>query len=417
MKKSLILIFFVCFLSLLSCSVDSSSLTDIFDFDIKDAKKLLKINNSTANKLYKMTVNKICEKIDPPDIINDYGVLHTFNINDEYVIITYSYNNYPYPEAGYIVSKITGKGYSLENVGFPRKEYEGEKVIQVNGNNVYYRTYDSSIQYDTGFIARVVRITISDPNNLTAEYTTSDIDDIRYFVVANDNIAYSGSLAGSSGLTKVNRLKLNNGGLVNLPSITADYGYSIGSYFIDFNENIFFYNVNTNRYQKILIDVNYNVSYDDYITNVTQSPGFFIPISNNSSIYRITSSLNEMYEVFNSTYTSSNSALQYNFLSVLNSVKHISYSDEYIYISGYDASSNSIITQFNPASQTFNEIINTALYDFYTISVDNEENITFSALRMSDGKKVIGSLQTNGTIEINNEVINSQALSIEELYK
>ena len=73
--------------------------------------------------------------------------------------------------------------------------------------------------------------------------------------------------------------------------------------------------------------------------------------------------------------------------------------ENFYYIFGRDSSNNQKIVKVNPANNSYEILLNTFNSDYgeiYSFSPSEEEGITFNALRMSDGKKIIGSVGING---------------------
>ena len=48
-------------------------------------------------------------------------------------------------------------------------------------------------------------------------------------------------------------------------------------------------------------------------------------------------------------------------------------------------------------------------------SISSDDNITFSALRMNDGKKVLGKILADGTLSITDESINKEITILERI--
>ena len=54
-------------------------------------------------------------------------------------------------------------------------------------------------------------------------------------------------------------------------------------------------------------------------------------------------------------------------------------------------------------------------YDIHNYNVTSDNNITFSVLRMNDGKKVLGKILVNGTLSITDESINKEITILERI--
>jgi len=54
-------------------------------------------------------------------------------------------------------------------------------------------------------------------------------------------------------------------------------------------------------------------------------------------------------------------------------------------------------------------------YDIFRMSVSNKGEVTFNAIRMSDGRRVIGSISTTGILTILDETLNAEVLILERI--
>jgi hypothetical protein len=80
----------------------------------------------------------------------------------------------------------------------------------------------------------------------------------------------------------------------------------------------------------------------------------------------------------------------------LNSVTAVNSTENFYYIAGTDNSSNTILIKVNPEDDSWTNLLPDNNYEVYTFTASETDGITFNALGMSDGKKIIGKVGING---------------------
>ena len=69
----------------------------------------------------------------------------------------------------------------------------------------------------------------------------------------------------------------------------------------------------------------------------------------------------------------------------------------------------------NLDTHEYTKLLNSGEYEVYTISVDANDKLQFSALRLKDGKKIFAEISKEGTLKIINEEINRKATVLERI--
>jgi len=193
------------------------------------------------------------------------------------------------------------------------------------------------------------------------------------------------------------------------------YNLSHTAFWIGLDGNIYLAG-NSAEVKKVSIDIDYNVSISSY-DNVTSNGNLFNEyITNGHYKLKLSNKLIFVKPGSDSSIVIDNgSAL--NALELLLSKMSIARSSSnYAYISGtYNSSSNTVLVKFNPSDNSSSQMYTKGTYDIYNFNVTSDENITFSALRMNDGKKVLGEILADGTLSITNESINKEITILERI--
>lgn len=63
---------------------------------------------------------------------------------------------------------------------------------------------------------------------------------------------------------------------------------------------------------------------------------------------------------------------------------------------GVDSHGNNFLVQVNPINDSYEHLLPQGVYDVYSFTASETDGITFNALRMSDGKKIIGKVGIDG---------------------
>lgn len=91
-------------------------------------------------------------------------------------------------------------------------------------------------------------------------------------------------------------------------------------------------------------------------------------------------------------------------------------SEHYYYIAGSDKNNNTFLVKINPVDDSYKHLLPLNDYDVYAFTASESDGVIFNALRMSDGKKVIGKVGINGgKITMIDEESNVQVTYLERI--
>jgi hypothetical protein len=379
--------------------------------NITDAKALYiaEPSNSSEKKLFKITkegyiLEVTYENEEDEEITFLYSPKLVVNVNDNYVIVGFGDSFHIY-----LVRKSDGALFSLANVGYPSTskpfDVNNYRMIQSDDfNNIYYIRYKNDI-------AGIVQIDVSNPELLVAIDYTPDTDNVySYFVVTpNSHIAYAYDGGGS------NRIRKSNCGLHNLPS----QGYLL--YWVGLDGNI--------KYQGAKSDFTkiYTVNIDQVTFDVNVS---FVDVSdpeNWTNIQSVTSYILRFYpytivvdagcsdKIFEVENPTNNPKMVT--INQINDIKIVDCSTNYYYLAGNDNENNPTLLKVNPLDNSVIVLLpnNSIYYDIYKMVVSPDDVVIFNALRMSDGAKVIGEIDSNGVVSILNESLNTEIVVLERI--
>ena len=309
--------------------------------------------------------------------------------------------------SSYLVRKTDGAVFSLANAGNPSynnyNDYKNSSIIKTDKQNNLYFLTDAYL--NNTWIRKIVKVNLSGVDSLQSTTVSASTDRVSKFDVDwNGNIIYEGSLAEStSSPASVRRLKKLNGGLVNLGDMSS---YWIGLdgciYYCSPTIHSWEYDpetgacINSNYgypIKKITVDSSFNVSEEiyGYLTSGIFSYTSSYKIDLKNKIYIISGA--SICEVYNEAGKPRNVLLE---ALHIKSIASASSSENYYYIMGSDSSNNTFLVRVNPEDDSYIHLLPQNEYDVYSFTASEENGVIFNALRMSDGKKVIGKVGING---------------------
>ncbi len=98
----------------------------------------------------------------------------------------------------------------------------------------------------------------------------------------------------------------------------------------------------------------------------------------------------------------------------LSIIKTAATSTNYYYVVGYDESNNPLLIRVNPADDT-TTILQSVEYDIFKLNASEDDEVIFNALRMTDGKMVIGKIDAAGTTTIIDETLDQEVTVLERI--
>ena len=371
--------------------------------DVTDAESLFIVpgsSSSTTNTLFKITETGAVEEVEYKDADNNtYTVtsqpVSIDKVDSNYIIFIFGTNE-SNPTSCYLTNKSTGAVYDLGSSDKKCPVTQGymkrKKIFSDNNSNLYYRYSPSSTTY-------LRQVNYSDPTAITASMYTPDSEDVNHFIVdSSGNAVYT--IWESSPKT---RIRKSNGGYYNLSS--GDSGLT---YWISLDGNI--YHKGGNTVYKTIIDSNYNVTVSTYTTSTATMSNEYTKILKLQQIIAFAT-------YGSNSYITIDNGTAFNTVNVpLSTISRAKASSNYVYLSGTDnSSSNSVLVKINPSDNSSSQMYTKGTYDIYNFNVTSDDNITFSALRMNDGKKVLGKILANGTLSITDESINKEITILERI--
>lgn len=349
-----------------------------------------------------------------------------YTINKDYIFVGFGYSATSI-STGYLVRKSDGAVFDMKNAGVPNmntnNDWKNASFFRTDKkNNIYYRIYDYS---NGNSLQKIIRVDLSGVDSLVGETVSPSTDSVYVFDVDKDgNIIYNGYSASDTS-QGIKRIRKANGGLKNVDSI-YNYNYWVGLdgciYYLDDYQSGG-WNSTTQQYEnsgytikKVTIDADYNVSESDYgllsNNNIYRSSSYKIEIKNRIIIVTTNSSGN-IFEVYNQSASPRN--FSYAGLT-LKSVTAVNSTENFYYIAGTDNSGNTILIKVNPEDDSWTNLLPDNNYEVYTFTASETDGITFNALRMSDGKKIIGKVGINGgAVTVIDEESNAQISYLERI--
>lgn len=357
-------------------------------------------SEESGNVLFKITNDGVVKEVDYKDENGDPYVEKVtpefiYNINDSYVIIVMSLTE------GYLVRKLDGAVFSLNEAGLPKYDSVSNFYpnIQTDGDgNIYY--------ISSSYPVELIKLDISDPKNITKINAIPDTDQPSCFFVSQ-----TGNILYASG--QFTRLKKQNGGLHNLP-IVENFWIGLDSKFK--------YIANDVDCDVVTLDIDdgdYSVVESTITTNYVSTGGsplcgdYLFKFKHLDYVLCVNINYNELWELEKQIGEPQDIAI-----AVISDIKVAASSDNYYYLAGYDASNYSILLKIDPTDPD-NHIVENLLpvgsYDVYKMSITSDDVVTFNALRMADGAKIVGEISASGDLTVLDESLGVEMLSLERI--
>jgi hypothetical protein len=384
--------------------IDIANATNLFLAPASNSRSVSRAASDT-NKLFKITNEGRIQEV---SYIDENGNTMTtiqmpsavYNATNDYVVIVFGYDE------GYLTRKSDGAVFSLKNVGIPRhssNHFENTAVIQCDKNGNIYFLKENGIGVSGSMLETVIKINVSNPDNLIKmDYLPSN-ESVEFFDITKEgHIAYTyrnkESISGSRDGT---RIKKSNGSLYNIPTGAT--------FWVGLDDKIRY--VNNNNIVRVDIDSNFNISE-------STTPSSFILFDYGSSLLRFSDRIlmvrilngKGIYEIDNPSNTPREITI-----SQIDTIKYVAYSNTYYYLSGNNSSNQPVLLKINPYDDSVISLLAPNQYDIYKMTVDSNDVVSFNALRMSDGKKVIGQVSSPDNVILLDEEMNSEMIVLERI--
>lgn len=333
-----------------------------------------------VKKLFKITEEGYTEEVkyfsddnSEITIINEPTFIQSINAN--FIIV--GFGGFPtWPSTLYLVRKTDGAVYDMGKNYNLYTQVDGFKNINAvrsdKNDNLYYRT-------ETGKLIKVSNI---DSESVISTVCSASTDLVRNFDVdKNGNIVYYANLESDTN-TYISRIIKANGGVYNLPS---------KNFWLGVGHNNFFVSDLSSGISKIEIDNSFNVTEARYSNSIIPTVYLSYKLELKDRLYIVSS--NSIEEVENPTATPRIVTLSE---IDINKINKAGASENFYYLSGFDNDNKTFFIKINPIDDTVTNLLPKNDYDIMSFSVSEVDGITFNALRMNDGKKIIGKVGING---------------------
>ena len=355
--------------------------------------------NSAAqnNRLFKITNDGIVEEV---SYLDESGntITNTFVPEMIYAIPKSDYLVATINSSSYLIRKSDGAVFVLSALlggnndsgsrtgGYVNSDF----IVQDTSKNLYFKGGD-----------RVYKLDISNPNSITSSPITPDTEAAWNFTVsAKGDVFYQTSSAY--------RVAKSNGGLYNIPysGITLNSWTGLDGKIKYITGNRAVYTVN--------IDASGNVLIDEKARNFQLGP-FYNPVNILRFSNRIILMESDVYYPIQEVDNESNSPRSINLSYSINTIKKAINSENYYYLSGLNKSQQPFLIKVNPVNDAVTELLKAGDYDIYAMIVNNNDELIFNALRMSDGVKVIGKISSTGTLQIIDTKLDTEVTTLERI--
>jgi hypothetical protein len=394
---------------------DTQGFLELVRMDIEDADAVFIAPSpeTSRDELYKITdAGEVKEVSYFDDTINKLKLNDSpssiYNVDDNYIIICFGAGagaRYS-PREGYLIRKSDGAVFSLKSAGLPDPyfqlgNYKNTRIVQNDAlGNIYYiaKTRNGNILGTS-----LIKIDISDPANLIK----ADLVEITNGYVTSGegfNITLSGHAVywGRSN-DNIARIRKSNGGLYNIPN------HSI--LWIGLDDKIKYYNsTNGGIMTSLDIDNSSTVISTEYAVGSfpvsASSYGYIVKLNNRILVI----SDNGIFEIENTTNT-----MRQIFVLQISNVNLVVYSENYYYLSGNNAQNQPVLLKINPSNDVVTTLLPADQYDIYAMTISKNDTLTFNAMRMIDGAKVIGEISASDQLKILDATLNTQVVVLERI--
>lgn len=406
--KMLLVLTAVMFSGIFGCDVADKGGGTLNKLDIADAASLFiasdnvlrkSVASADTTRLFKITADGFIEEVkyldeDGDEMAYTHYPSDIYNLDESYVIVIFGDGT-----TGYLVRKDDGAVFTLVDAGIPWKGFGGYRnwpPVQTDaGNNAYYLVGEYLGEQE--FRHRVIRIRLDNPARLTAQLISPTMEDIGYFLVNNSGDVFY------NGLHINPRIIMSGGGLVNTPPLMSEFWLGGDRQFYGIE-----YQHQASQIKKLLI-VNNALNAENY-----GEPNDFWFAMDHSTVLTLQDKVyivsGEVFEVFNPAATPQR-VENLGLVTIGNAVA----SDHYYYLSGNDEASRPTLIKVSAHSNRPETLLPPNDYDIYTMVVSHDDILTFSALRMSDGRRVIGEIDSNGQVTILDEEMGTNIIILERI--
>jgi len=389
-------------------------------------------SNTNASTLFEITSDGYVQAVtytdengNPVTIQNQpVGV---YNVNADYVMVVFGTNTYN-PQDAYLVRKTDGAVYEttpINDNGGPgmggmapvpiQNYFKNSSPVMADGNNDIY-FYGNRASTGNGGMSNTVYKIINPATTPSIEDYIPTTDTVRTFTIdVSGNILYSGNLA-SDNSSQIDRIKTLNSALDNFSPDNETYWQAADG-------NVYYLNHdNTNGYQikKVTVDSSFNVIDTNYgPSDNTDDALWFTPWQSyllnfsNETLIVSTNGGNSGPEKIIEVYNVSHTPFTIDLSSTFNSITTTTSSNNYYYLAGTDTNNKGVLKKCAVSDNICSDLLTPGQYDVYAMVVSTaDEIVTFNALRMSDGAKIIATVDNSGVVTVLDTSLNTQVTTL-----
>lgn len=408
-------VFIFCIASLIGCEEDSKpfKVGKQAKLNISGASGVVVYNENANNggriatqgtNLYKITEEGSIEQVKfvyedgtetDPNAIDQIRVDDFYNVNHNYFVLEGHFSawdtlgNY----VGYSALLVRKNDGAIFDFKPHYTVYNGE-VYPISGDigrKFFFEDNVGNFYYLNG-AGIVIKIDVSNPDKLfRTEYLPSGQSTTQFAVDIEGNCIYK----TNEGF----RLRKKSGGIFDFQT----EGVNINQFWRGVNGKIYFSAGPTISVLNVEDgEVSWNSVASDPYLNI--GSGYY-KIDKSNSVVFISLYNHSHWEFFEE----SNQLVQFDLPDLSWNTKII-YSDNYYYLSeGVN------LYKVSLEDHSFENILDPGKYEVYTMSADNDDNLQISALRFSDGKKIIAEINAQNELTIIDEEQDKEAIYLQRL--
>jgi len=282
----------------------------------------------------------------------------------------------------------------------------GQSPIQTDRDgNIYFL---GSVYNEPG---NIYKVNVADPVNLSIQVYQPPGVTLDYWIQTQGlwSVSADGNLAYDSGP----RIKKANGGIYNGSAEARAWVAPDGEfYYVDSSLGSVW--PPSFKVQKLVFDSSYNATISDYGGALSENLGGCDQVVR-GKLMGYGAGFGSMLGSGSVCYDPVANAPSTFSVSGVSRVSRSGASDQYYYFSGVDTSNQDILVRLDPDNFSTLPLLPTGDYSIYQFSVSPDDQVTFSALRYNDGKKVFGKIDASGSspvVTILDESINAPAQSL-----
>ncbi|MBT1689561.1 hypothetical protein [Dawidia soli] len=344
-------------------------------------------------------------------------------MNDEYVALT---GDFVFPDSistkhytTLLLRKTDGAIFDFTQGGLvPPWKRLGEAVVKADGaGNLYYLTMDNAA-------GSVKKLDVSNPQQPAVSGYTSTGQEARYFEMdAHGNCLYK--YGESGGVTQANgtadlRIRKANGGIFEVKVDGRDnreawLGNNGSFYFITYTwDNGYLPAIHriTITGSEIAINTvwsaNDDLDVNDAVGSMmrTESQGAYMIRKENSVVFVDTYFNRNLHWEF---FEEDNTVRKFELPQVEEGALLV-YSERYYYIA-----SGTNLYKVDLDTHAYESLLPENAYEVYTMNVSADDVVQFSAMRFSDGKKIVAEISAAGALTVVSEELEAAAIVLQRL--